>query len=138
MELANLVPWSGVELTLIPLRLAGCHGWAGLKNAVASEWIDDISSNQVKKFLVGVAPLHALYRVGSAAAQLLSMPAEQLVREGRFYRTLRRGLGRLVRILMLEALSLGASVAGGAQVSHPTRPADIGTLTACQCGGGPC
>jgi hypothetical protein len=92
------------------------QGWAGIGCAATTVWLDDISGNQVHKFVAGLAPLHALCRIGAAAMQLLSLPAERLVREGRVYRSLRRGLGRLVQILMVEALALGASMAEGAQV----------------------
>lgn len=79
---------------------------------------------QVHKFLVGVAPVRSLCRVGWAAKQLLSIPADQLrnttVSNGNgssdvtLTRQLRRGVTSLARAVTLEALGLGASVAGGA------------------------
>ena len=80
---------------------------------------------QVHKFVVGVAPVRSLCRVGWAAKQLLSIPADQLrstssgsrhniSSEVAFTRQLRRGVTTLARAVTLEALGLGASVAGGA------------------------
>ncbi len=77
---------------------------------------------QVHKFVVGVAPVRSLCRVGWAAKQLLSIPADQLRNTGNsnsnsdvaFTRQLRRGVTTLARAVTLEALGLGASVAGGA------------------------
>ena len=79
---------------------------------------------QVHKFVVGVAPVRSLCRVGWAAKQLLSIPADQLrnttVSNGNcsndvtLTRQLRRGVTSLARAITLEALGLGASVAGGA------------------------
>ena len=82
---------------------------------------------QVHKFVVGVAPVRSLCRVGWAATQLLSIPAEQLRNtaisngssrssgsEVTLTRQLRRGVTSLARAVTLEALGLGASVAGGA------------------------
>lgn len=75
------------------------------------------------KFVVGVAPVRSLCRVGWAAKQLLSIPADQLHGNGsastvssdvRVSRQLRRGVTALARAVTLEALGLGASVAGGA------------------------
>ena len=78
------------------------------------------------KFVVGVAPVRSLCRVGWAAKQLLSIPADQLrntaissgSRTGSgdvtLARQLRRGVTSLARAVTLEALGLGASVAGGA------------------------
>ena len=80
---------------------------------------------QVHKFVVGVAPVRSLCRVGWAAKQLLSIPADQLRNTSSsnshtvnndvaFTRQLRRGVTTLARAVTLEALGLGASVAGGA------------------------
>ncbi len=77
------------------------------------------------KFVVGVAPVRSLCRVGWAAKQLLSIPADQLRNTSSssshsinndvaFTRQLRRGVTTLARAVTLEALGLGASVAGGA------------------------
>lgn len=80
-------------------------------------------SLQVHKFVVGVAPVRSLCRVGWAAKQLLTIPADQLRSNGPAYsgnsevavgRQLRRGVTALARAVTLEALGLGASVAGGA------------------------
>lgn len=73
--------------------------------------------------MVGVAPVRSLCRVGWAAKQLLSIPADQLrnttISSGSnsdvaLTRQLRRGVTSLARAVTLEALGLGASVAGGA------------------------
>ena len=78
---------------------------------------------QVHKFVVGVAPVRSLCRVGWAAKQLLAIPADQLRSNSPAYtgssdvavgRQLRRGVTALARAVTLEALGLGASVAGGA------------------------
>lgn len=47
LELVNLVPLGGVELGLVPLKLAGVQGWDGLGAAVLKEWLQDISRTQV-------------------------------------------------------------------------------------------
>lgn len=85
--------------------------------------------------MVGVAPIGALCRVGSAAAQLAAIPADQLAararegpargrrgrqrraagQHGSLQRQLQRGVSGLARAIVLEALALSATVAGGAQ-----------------------
>ena len=85
--------------------------------------------------MVGVAPIGALCRVGTAAAQLVAIPADQLAaraREGSsrcrrhrqkgsphqaasLQRQLQHGMTGLARAILLEALALSATVAGGAQ-----------------------
>ena len=73
--------------------------------------------------MVGVAPVRSLCRVGWAAKQLLAIPADQLRSNSPAHtgnsdvavgRQLRRGVMALARAVTLEALGLGASVAGGA------------------------
>eukprot|EP00191_Tetraselmis_sp_GSL018_P024413 CAMPEP_0177623850 /NCGR_PEP_ID=MMETSP0419_2-20121207/29141_1 /TAXON_ID=582737 /ORGANISM="Tetraselmis sp., Strain GSL018" /LENGTH=1756 /DNA_ID=CAMNT_0019124467 /DNA_START=418 /DNA_END=5689 /DNA_ORIENTATION=+ len=115
VEVANAVPWSGVELTFVPLHLKGCQGWDGLRSEAADAWLADIAANQFHKFLAGVTPLQSVLRVGGAALQVLSLPAGRLAREGRLYRTVHRGLCRLVETLCREAYAVGATVAGSAQ-----------------------
>ena len=76
------------------------------------------------KFVVGVAPVRSLCRVGWAVGQLLSIPADQLrnttISNGSsnsdvsLSRQLRRGVTSLARAVTIEALGAGASVAGGA------------------------
>ncbi|KAL3156294.1 hypothetical protein ABBQ32_012565 [Trebouxia sp. C0010 RCD-2024] len=123
VEVLNLVPWGGVQLDLPHVKATGLHGWPALGSAVANAYLQDIASSQVHKFVVGVAPVRSLCRVGWAAKQLLSIPADQLrnttISSGSnsdvaLTRQLRRGVTSLARAVTLEALGLGASVAGGA------------------------
>jgi autophagy-related protein 2 len=78
LELLNLVPWGGVDLSLKPLKFAGVLGWEGLAAAAASDWMRDIARSQAHKFLVGVAPIRSVVKVGGAVAALLAGPAAAL------------------------------------------------------------
>ncbi|KAL0044023.1 hypothetical protein WJX82_003156 [Trebouxia sp. C0006] len=127
VEVLNLVPWGGVQLDLPRVKASGLQGWGALGSAVGNAYLQDIASSQVHKFVVGVAPVRSLCRVGWAAKQLLSISADQLRNttsssssshsinnDVAFTRQLRRGVTTLARAVTLEALGLGASVAGGA------------------------
>jgi hypothetical protein len=78
LELLNLVPWGGVDLTLKPLRFTGVVGWDGLAAGLASEWLGYVAKTQAHKFLAGVAPIRSVIQVSSAVATLLSGPAASL------------------------------------------------------------
>lgn len=78
LELLNLVPWGGVDLTLKPLRFTGVVGWDGLAAGVASEWLGYVARTQAHKFIAGVAPIRSVIKVSSAVATLLSGPAASL------------------------------------------------------------
>lgn len=70
---------------------------------------------------MGVAPIGSLSRVASAAAQLVAIPGDQMRRNGPsagappLSRQLQRGFTGLAKAVTLEALALGATMAGGAQ-----------------------
>ena len=84
-----------------------------------SRWTDLFL--QVHQFMVGVAPIRSLCRVGWAAKQLVSIPSDLLRtptgqhQEVAVSRQLHRALAGFVRAVTLEALGLGATLAGGAQ-----------------------
>jgi hypothetical protein len=71
----HLLPWngtlaqSGAQHTL-PGSFAG--------TAVASAYVEDIARFQAHRFVGGIAPIKGICRVSSAAAQLLSIPKQQL------------------------------------------------------------
>ncbi|KAK9805512.1 hypothetical protein WJX72_002557 [[Myrmecia] bisecta] len=120
-EVLNLVPWGGVALDLPHVKLTGLHGWAALGAAVGTDYLKDVASSQAHKFVVGVAPIRSVCKVGSAAAQLFAIPADSLRAapnrsDVSFSRQMRRSLTGFVRAVTLEALGLGASVAGGAHL----------------------
>ncbi len=125
-ELLNLVPWGGVDLAFKPLRLSGIAGWDGIAGGAAKEWMHHISRTQAHKFVTGVAPISSVVRVGSAVAGLLAVPAAHITAsrrdgtlrhlDGQLSRQLRRSTATFVRALVYEALGLGATVAGGAQM----------------------
>jgi autophagy-related protein 2 len=113
-ELLNLVSWKGIELHLKHIRAAGVHGWSSLSGIIFGEWLEDISQNQIHKFVQGVGPIRPLYAVGSGAAKLLVLPAEHYHKDRRLLRGMRKGAFAFVRSISLEALSLGAHLAAGA------------------------
>jgi hypothetical protein len=78
LELLNLVPWGGVDLSLKPLRFTGVVGWDGVAAGAASEWLGHVARTQAHKFLAGVAPIRSVIKVSSAVAALLSGPAASL------------------------------------------------------------
>lgn len=124
VELLNLVPWGGVDVTFKPVKLAGVEDWDGILSACAREWLHHIATTQAHKFVQGLAPVNSVCRVGSAVSSLLSVPANHLRRErgpakprdGKLTRQLRRSSVNFVRAVLCEALGLGASLAAGAQM----------------------
>ncbi len=112
---------------------------------------------QAHKFVVGLAPINSLCRVGSAVANLVAVPAAQISaasaasrggsrggsrgsasgKEARLSQQLRRSSSSFVRALMFEALGLGATVAAGAQMVLQVGCAAAAAVRCCgvRCGG---
>ncbi|KAJ7546728.1 hypothetical protein O6H91_08G051700 [Diphasiastrum complanatum] len=113
-ELLNLVSWKGIELQLKQVRAAGIHGWGSLSGVVFGEWLQDISQNQIHKFIKGLGPVRPFYALGSGAAKLIVIPAKQYKKDRRLLRGMKKGAITFFRSLSLEALGLGAHLAAGA------------------------
>ncbi|KAL4447967.1 hypothetical protein ABPG75_005186 [Micractinium tetrahymenae] len=131
-EVLNLVPWGGVSLQFRHLRLFGMQGIGGVGTALASAYMEDIARFQAHRFVSGIAPIASICRVSSAAAQLVAIPRQQLYKHSSgsvggltlsaladedFRRQMQRGLAGFVRAVALEAITLGATVAAGAEVA---------------------
>eukprot|EP00245_Coleochaete_scutata_P001805 TRINITY_DN1225_c0_g1_i4.p1 TRINITY_DN1225_c0_g1~~TRINITY_DN1225_c0_g1_i4.p1 ORF type:complete len:584 (+),score=89.76 TRINITY_DN1225_c0_g1_i4:230-1753(+) len=114
-ELLNLVSWTGIELDLKQVKACGVHGWGALSGILFGAWLEDISQNQVHKFVEGMGPLKSLCAVGKGVAKLVKLPAEHYRRDRRLLRGMRKGATAFLRSVSLEALGLGAQLAAGAQ-----------------------
>ncbi|KAI5076002.1 hypothetical protein GOP47_0008067 [Adiantum capillus-veneris] len=114
-ELANLVPWKGIELELKHVRTTAVRGWETLSSIVVAEWMEDISQNQIHKLLKGLGPIRPLFAVGSGAAKLVLLPAEQYKRDRRrLLQGIRKGAKAFLRSISLEAVGLGVQLTAGA------------------------
>ncbi|MCO5599249.1 hypothetical protein L7F22_053350 [Adiantum nelumboides] len=100
-ELANLVSWKGIELEFKRVRVTGVRGWEALSSIVVADWLEDISHNQIHKLLKGLGPVRPLFAVGSGAAKLVLLPAEQYKRDRRrLIQGIRKG-STAIKILMM-------------------------------------
>ncbi|KAJ4963605.1 hypothetical protein NE237_023544 [Protea cynaroides] len=114
VELVNLVPWKGVELHLKHVNAVGVYGWNGVCETIVGEWLEDISQNQVHKFLKGLPTVQSLLAVGSGAAKLVSLPVKNYRKDHRLLKGVQRGAMAFVRSVSLEAVELGVHLAAGA------------------------
>lgn len=123
----------GIELELKYVRATAVHGWGTLSGIVVGEWLEDISRNQVvvfsyvhlalgpakhsnviyfsffvwqiHKVLKGLGPIRPLFAVGSGAAKLVALPAEQYKRDRRrLLRGMRKGIVLFSRHGMLNKI----------------------------------
>ncbi|KAI7756012.1 hypothetical protein M8C21_011166, partial [Ambrosia artemisiifolia] len=83
VELVNLSQWKGVELKLKHVEAVGVYGWSSVCETIVSEWLEDISQNQIHKLLKGLPPIRSVVAVGSSAAKLVSLPVKSYKKDRR-------------------------------------------------------
>ncbi|KAF9603872.1 hypothetical protein IFM89_038130 [Coptis chinensis] len=114
VHLVNLVPWKGVELKLKHVHAVGIYGWSSVCETIMGEWLEDISNNQIHKFLRGLPPIRSLFTVSSGAAKLVSLPVKSYKKDHRLLKGIQRGAIAFLRSISLEAVGLGVHLAAGA------------------------
>ncbi|KAJ4965491.1 hypothetical protein NE237_017340 [Protea cynaroides] len=114
VELVNLVPWKGVELHLNHVHAVGVYGWNRVGETIVGEWLEDISQNQIHKFLKGLPTIRSLLAVGSGATKLVSLPVKNYKKDQRLLKGMQRGAIAFLRSISLEAVTLGVHLAAGA------------------------
>ncbi|CAN0454063.1 unnamed protein product, partial [Scytosiphon promiscuus] len=68
--------------TLQKLLLTGASGWNGVAQLLLQSWVQDITSNQLHKFLAGTTAVRPLVTMGKGVADLVLLPVEQYRRDG--------------------------------------------------------
>ncbi|KAF6144029.1 hypothetical protein GIB67_017637 [Kingdonia uniflora] len=114
VHLVNLVAWKGIELQLKHVHAVGIYGWSSVCESILGEWLEDISQNQIHKFLKGLPPVRSLISVGSGAAKLLSLPVKNYRKDHKLLKGVQRGAIAFLRSISLEAVGLGVHLAAGA------------------------
>lgn len=73
MELLNLFPLEGMELTLKGISLSGIDGVAPLLETIGLSWVHDITQRQMHRCLasINMPPLRPIMNIGSGAADLI-------------------------------------------------------------------
>eukprot|EP00892_Ulva_mutabilis_P006810 jgi/Ulvmu1/4500/UM002_0226.1 len=123
-ELVNLVNWNNVRVEFKAASLQRVHGAEALLRLLAARWLSDIRSNQAARVLEGATPVASFVRLGAAVHRLAAHAATMPIstqRQSRpereetvvARRQLHRNARYLLHTLTLEALGLGAWVAGG-------------------------
>jgi hypothetical protein len=80
LQLLNIFPIDGLEITLAAQKVQGVDGSAQLADILLRHWVHDIYANQLHRVLSGAAPLKSLSNIGKDLQGLLYIPAAQLPR----------------------------------------------------------
>jgi len=113
VELLNVLPLEDMILRLSEVEMRNLTGWGSVISELACNWLQDVSSTQMHKFLTRTTPLHPFATIGDGMKQFLMIPLEEYKQEkGNVKRGLRKGTKQLASVLAYETLSVGAKLTG--------------------------
>jgi len=112
VQLLNVLPLEDMILRLSEVEMRNLTGWGTIISELACNWLQDVSSTQMHKFLTRTSPLHPFATVGDGMKQFLMMPMEEYKQKGNVQKGLRKGTKKLANVLAYETLSVGAKLTG--------------------------
>jgi len=112
VELLNVLPLEDMILRLSEVEMRNLTGWGSIISELACNWLADVSSTQMHKFLTRTTPLHPFATVGDGMKQFLMIPLEEYKQKGNVKRGFRKGTKKLASVLAYETLSVGARLTG--------------------------
>ncbi|KAJ1433671.1 hypothetical protein B484DRAFT_326624 [Ochromonadaceae sp. CCMP2298] len=104
LQLLNIFPPDGLELTLAQVQLRGICGVQGVGDALLGLWVRDVYANQLHRVVSGTAPFRGLSNIGAEFQQLMAIPMKDYRKQGGAMRDLRRGTQALLRTVTRETL----------------------------------
>lgn len=112
VELLNVLPLEDMILRLSEVEMRNLTGWGSIISELACNWLQDVSSTQMHKFLTRTTPLHPFATVGDGMKQFLMIPLEEYQQKGDVKKGLKKGTKKLASVLAYETLGVGAKVTG--------------------------
>lgn len=105
LQLLNIFPLDGLEITLKQIKLTGISGGMAVIGGLAAEaWVKDIYSNQMHRILSGTAPFRGISNIGSGLQDLVLMPMKDYKQTGGIMRGLQQGTSSLLHTITRETL----------------------------------
>lgn len=111
VELVNLTPIDSMVLTLKQVDLSDVDGFGSVLSAVTRQWIDDVCSTQLLKFLTNARPLEPLKTVSQGAGDLIVLPWEAIQNGEDVKRALRAGVKSFSKAVVYEAFTVTSRTA---------------------------
>jgi autophagy-related protein 2 len=111
VELINLSPINGMILTLQQVEATNVIGFGGVIPLVVRNWIQDICSTQIFKFVTNSRPLTPISRLGTGVTDLVVLPWEAIKNGEDIQKALRAGGSNFASTVMYEAVNLTSQAA---------------------------
>lgn len=110
LQLLNIMPLDGLELTLKDLQMQNLPGIEKYLDVLLQHWVKDIYDNQLHRVISGTAPLRGLTNIGSDLKKLLFIPLNDYRSHSKnsnhVMKELGKGTNTLMRTITREALSV--------------------------------
>lgn len=106
VELINLSPIDGMVLTLQQVDATNVVGFGEVIKIACRNWIKDICSTQIFKFVTNSRPLEPLTSVGSGASDLIVLPWEALRNGEDVQKALRAGVVSFSNAVIYESFNV--------------------------------
>jgi autophagy-related protein 2 len=111
LQLLNIFPLDGLELSLQPIRLKGLNGTSTVLNSLLELWITDIYKNQLHKVITGTTPFKGISNIGQGLTGLVYMPVTEYRRKNRLaWKQITKGTTSLVKTIVGETLNVSHHV----------------------------
>jgi autophagy-related protein 2 len=104
LQMLNIFPLDGLEITLKHVKLNGVKGVPLFVQRMAELWVKDIYANQLHRVISGTAPFRGLSNIGNDLQELLAIPLRDYRKSGGTMKHLRRSTQTLVRTVARETL----------------------------------
>jgi len=102
IELLNLLPIEDMVLRLNPLEIRNSSGWSSIVNEIINRWLENITANQMHKFITRTSPLQPISSVGEGVKELIMLPIEEYRQGGVVTAGLCKGASDLAGIVAYE------------------------------------
>jgi hypothetical protein len=107
LQLLNVFPLDGLELSLKPVKLLGLNSPKVVTNAILEIWVTDIYKNQLHKIITGTSPFRGISAVGANVKGLFVVPLSDYKRGKRVvWKHITKGAQNLLQSVATETLSL--------------------------------
>lgn len=102
IELLNLLPIEDMVLRLNPLEIRNSSGWTSIMTEIINRWLENITTNQMHKFITRTSPLQPIASVGEGVKEFIMLPLEEYRQGGDISLGLRKGASDLAGTVAYE------------------------------------
>ena len=111
VELINFSPLHGMVLTLKQVEVVDSIGFGEVVSVLLKNWIGDICSTQIIKFLTNARPFEPITTISGGVSDMVVLPWEAIQNGDSLRRSLRSGAKSFAKAITYEALTISSGIA---------------------------